>query len=163
MVWSDEADYEAANANCKTPVEGESVEASYCRFLHSIFDAGIHLRCSRSPGSPTRAARTLAGLQLCACTTRRYRTAPTELHSDLEALREGFRQSGPGSSFPDDAGETRRAVSRRRLWCVRLLGLVGLTGPDRRRCLVVARHLSPIGTTQRKRAIDFRNRPPAAP
>jgi hypothetical protein len=101
----DEVEYKAANAKCKTPVEGESVEASYCRFLHSIFDAGVHLPMLSITGIPNTGSEDSRRAAAVRLYDEALQIAPTDLHPDLEALREGFRQSGLGGAFPSDAGE----------------------------------------------------------
>src|SRR6478672_7868960 len=53
ITYSGLADYTAANAACKLPIDGQSAEASYCRFLHAIEDRGMHDTSMSTTGVPT--------------------------------------------------------------------------------------------------------------
>jgi hypothetical protein len=96
--------YMAANGACKAPAQGESAEASYCRFLNSIEDVAGHDPSMSITGTPYEGgdeSRLEAAVRLY---DEALQIAPADLVADLQALREGFRAE-PGASFPVDVGE----------------------------------------------------------
>jgi hypothetical protein len=95
--------YIQANAVCRTPVEGESVEASYCRFLQAINDRASHDRSMSVSGIPytgTDESRRQAAVALY---DEALQIAPEELIDDLHTLQDGFR---PGTPEPKAVGES---------------------------------------------------------
>jgi hypothetical protein len=87
------ADYTAANAACKLPVDGQSAEASYCRFLHAIEDRGMHDTAVSTTGVPTSgtdASRREAAVRLY---DDAISIAPADLVSDLKTMRESLQQA----------------------------------------------------------------------
>lgn len=111
-VVEDLEEYTLANDTCRAPVEGESADVSYCRFMNAIFDDAMHdpsMSITGVPNVGTDEARLEAAVNLY---DEALDVAPEALVDDLQTLREGFRSSleslrngGPPVSFPDDAGE----------------------------------------------------------
>jgi len=104
--------YTAANDTCGAPVDGESAEASYCRFVNAVFDAAMHDPSKSVTGVPNAASnedRLQAAINLY---DEALQVAPEALVEDLQTLSEGFRHSldslrnnEPSAGFPDDALE----------------------------------------------------------
>jgi hypothetical protein len=104
--------YTAANDTCGAPVEGESSDASYCRFVNAVFDVAEHdpsMSITGVPNSTSSEDRLEAAVRLY---DEALQVAPEALVEDLQTLREGFRQSleslrneEPSTSFPDEALE----------------------------------------------------------
>jgi len=95
--------YTEANAVCRTPVEGESVEASYCRFVQAIFDRGNHdpsISITGTPYTGTDESRRQAAVALY---DEALKIAPAELIDDLRTMQDGFRQ---GTPIPESVGES---------------------------------------------------------
>lgn len=104
--------YRLANDTCRTPVDGESSDASYCRLLNSIFDVAMHDTSMSVTGVPNAANDEDRLEAAIALYDQALQVAPEALVEDLQTMRDAFRLSlewlrgnGPSIDFPDDAGE----------------------------------------------------------
>ena len=104
--------YTAANDTCGAPVDGESAEASYCRFVNAVFDAAMHDPSKSVTGVPNVGSNEVRLETAINLYDEALQVAPEALVEDLQTLSEGFRQSldslrnsEPSAGFPDDALE----------------------------------------------------------
>jgi hypothetical protein len=92
------ADYTAANAACRLPVEGESREASYCRFLNAIFDRAMHDRSVSVTGTPYEGDNETRRAAAVALYDEALTIAPDMMVEDLTTLRDSFLNGTPMSN-----------------------------------------------------------------
>ena len=95
--------YTQANAECRTPVEGESVEASYCRFVYAIYDRSLFDPSMSPTGIPYMGTQESKRQAAVALYDEALQIAPAELIDDLHTLQDGFRD---GTPIPEAAGES---------------------------------------------------------
>jgi len=95
--------YTQANAECRTPVEGESVEASYCRFVSAIYDRSLYDPSMSPTGIPYMGTQESKRQAAVALYDEALQIAPAELIDDLHALQDGFRD---GTPIPEAVGES---------------------------------------------------------
>ena len=95
--------YTQANAECKTPVEGESVEASYCRFVYAIYDRSLYDQSMSPTGIPYMGTVESKRQAAVALYDDALQIAPAELIDNLHTLQDGFRD---GTPIPEAVGES---------------------------------------------------------
>jgi len=102
-LLEDVDDYTQANADCRTPREGESAEESYCRFVQAIQDRATHDRSMSVTGIPIMGTNDVRRQAAVALYDEALQLAPEELLDDLHILQDGFRD---GTPIPEAVGES---------------------------------------------------------
>ncbi len=102
-VVEDVDGYTQANADCRTPREGESAEESYCRFVQAIQDRATHDRSMSVTGIPIMGTNDVRRRAAVALYDEALQLAPEELLDDLHTLQDGFRD---GTPIPEAVGES---------------------------------------------------------